>query len=401
MPGRFCFQPHRDPAMNVPGHPDLHLSYCLNIHRGERWADQLAAIDRHTRAVRDRVAAGGRFGLGLRLGVDAAKELDDSADLRESFRQYCGEQDLYPFTVNAFPYGRFHDTRVKEQVYAPDWRTGARVDYTMRVADVLADLLPPGQTGSISTVPGSFKVWIDSEADELVMARHLLQVAEHLRRIEDERGVYIHLGLEPEPACFLETTEEMVAFHNERLLRGGAGEAVVRRYLGVNFDCCHFALQFEDLEASLDRYEAEGILLSKVHLSAALHLDPGCDTELLRPFDEPVYLHQVKALTAAGEIRAWTDLPEALRELPALADNLRGVRCHFHVPLDWVGNPGGLGTTRDCLSEGFFRRLPDLTEHLEIETYTFDVLPPELRRDDVVDSIVPEFDWVLSRFAGT
>jgi hypothetical protein len=34
--------------------------------------------------------------------------------------------------------------------------------------------------------------------------------------------------------------------------------------------------------------------------------------------------------------------------------------------------------------------------HLEMETYTWEVLPPELRSRDVVDQLVAEYHWVLA-----
>lgn len=383
--------------MQLPG---SHLTYCLNIHRGETWDDHFAAIRTHALAVRDQLTGtdpDAPFGLGLRLGVHAAAELHASLALRDDFKAFLAAENAYPFTVNAFPFGTFHGTRVKENVYAPDWRSAERVTYTNQVADILADWLPDGTTGSISTVPCSFKPWIKTDDDVAALAARITETAHHLERLEQERGVYIHLGLEPEPACYLERTDEFITFYNDHLLRHDTSpehEALIRRYVGVNFDCCHVALQYEDLTEALDTYIREGVLLSKIHLSAALHLD-GNDSAPLASFDEPVYLHQVKARRPDSTLQEFTDLPDALA---ADLSDAESMRCHFHVPLFWPGNPGGLGTTRDALTSAFLQRLRDgACEHLEIETYTFDVLPPELQKDDVVDSIVEEYRWVLSQ----
>jgi hypothetical protein len=89
---------------------------------------------------------------------------------------------------------------VKENVYAPDWRSAARRDYTMQVADILAGWLPEGVDGSISTVPGSFKEWITSADDVTVMARNLGVVAAYLAALQEDTGREIHIGLEPEPS---------------------------------------------------------------------------------------------------------------------------------------------------------------------------------------------------------
>lgn len=398
--------------MIIQNDPPVHLTYCLNVHRGESWAENFAAIRKHALAVRARVAPGARFGLGLRLSHQAARTLASTA-LRDELKQFLAEQNLYVFTINGFPFGRFHAGRVKEQVYAPDWQTPERRDYTNLLADILADLLPEDVAGSISTVPGSFKPWITHENHVREMVRRLAESVAHLAQIERDCGKEIHLGLEPEPACFLETTDEAVAFFHGPMRREGIGflqtlmncdttaaEKLLRRHLGICFDTCHVALQFEDLVESLNRFAAEGVRLSKIQLSAALRATPqAASWRALEPFCEPVYLHQTKAQRgSSGDLLSWTDLPEALRELPELAD-LREARVHFHVPL-FCEHYGALQSTASLLTPDFFTRIGDgRSPHWEIETYTFDVLPPDLRADGVVASIAREFAFVQERAA--
>ena len=271
--------------MIVQHRPQLHLTYCLNVHPGVSWADNFEAIREKTVAVKARVAPASWFGLGLRLSAQAAAELSQPA-VREEALDFFSTNQLYPFTVNAFPYGRFHGAGVKENVYAPDWRTDERRDYTMQVADILAGMLPEGIEGSISTVPGSFKPWITTESDKLAMARHFAGRVAYLAALQEDTGKLIHLGLEPEPDCFLETTAETISFFKEVLLTSGVnevarmlgvsesrGEELLRRHLGVCFDTCHVALQFEDLFDSLRAYQDAGIRISKVQLSAALQAE--------------------------------------------------------------------------------------------------------------------------------
>ena len=393
--------------MIVQHQPPLHLSYCLNIHPGESWAENLAAIREKAVDVKRRVSPDGWFGLGLRLSAQAAAELSGDAALRNEALDVFAKHQLYPFSVNAFPYGKFHAGPVKENVYAPDWRSAARRDYTMQVADILAGWLPEGVDGSISTVPCSFKEWITSPADATLMAGNLGSVAAYLAALHEDTGREIHLGLEPEPSCFLETTAETVAFFRDSLWTRGAevvrrirgcdaaqADEILRRHIGVCFDTCHVALQFEDPLASLRAYRSEGIRISKVQLSAALMTGGGKDCwEALRPYAEGVYLHQVKARTVTGIVRSWTDLPLALAD----EDGRYGVeeaRVHFHVPLFFAGN-GPLASTVSTLTPDFFRELRQgATSHVEIETYTFDVLPEDIRPADVVGSIAREFTWV-------
>jgi sugar phosphate isomerase/epimerase len=361
-------------------------------------------------AVKARVAPDEWFGLGLRIAHQAAEELTASADLRAEALALFHEHQLYPFSINGFPYGRFHAGPVKENVYAPDWRTPERLHYTIQLADLLAGWLPEGIDGSISTVPGSFKPWITTEADTEKMVDHLAAVVAHLVALREDTGREIHLGLEPEPDCFLETTDETVAFFEDTLFTAGAAEvarllkcyrsdaeAMVRRHLGVCFDTCHVALQFEDPAASLRAYRDAGIRISKVQLSAALQAPATAETcAALAPFAEPVYLHQVKGRAASGAQFAWFDLPTALEEIPGFTD-LDEVRVHFHVPLFFTGN-GPIGSTAGTLTPEFFEELRGgACPHLEIETYTFDVLPPEVHPGEIVESIAHEYAWVLGR----
>ncbi|MDQ3622462.1 MAG: xylose isomerase, partial [Verrucomicrobiota bacterium] len=231
--------------------------------------------------------------------------------------------------------------------------------------------------------------------------------------LRDDTGQEIHLGLEPEPDCFLETTEETVLFFKDQLFTVGAmevarltgstrsqAEEILRRHVGICFDTCHVALQFEDLVESFHAYKSEGIRISKVQLSAALHTgsDPA-SWQALAAFDEPVYLHQVKALARSGAKFSWYDLPAALEELPQFPD-VNEIRVHFHVPLFFT-EAGPLQSTSSLLTPGFFALLRDGDcSHLEIETYTFDVLPRDVNAsgDDVVRSITREYSWVLQRF---
>ncbi len=388
--------------------PPLHLTYCLNVHPGESWTENFAAIREKALAIKQRVAPDQWFGLGLRLSQHAAARLAGDPALIDEARAFFSENQLYPFSINGFPYGRFHAGAVKEQVYAPDWRSPERRDYTMQLADVFVNFLPPQVDGSISTVPGSFKPWIETDADRTLIAKNLAVVVAYLAAIRDDTGQEIHLGLEPEPDCFLERTDETIAFFENFLLTTGVNEVasllrcerphaeeVLRRHLGVCFDTCHVALQYEDPFESLKAYRAAGIRISKVQLSAALS---GPNTpatwEALKRFIEPVYLHQVKALLPERAIASWFDLPVACEEGPAIKE-IEEVRVHFHVPL-FASNFGALGSTVGTLDQRFFQALrKGATSHVEIETYTFDVLPAEFSSGDVVKSVAREYSWAL------
>jgi hypothetical protein len=397
--------------MVISENPRIDLTYCLNVHPGERWADQKRAIERSSTRIRDLVAPGRRFGLGMRLAHQAAEDLS-SAEARAEALEFFGRHQCYPFTINGFPYSLFHGGAVKEKVYLPDWQSERRRDYTCNLADILAVWLPEEGVGSISTVPGSYKPWINRTSEINAMVMNLAETVLHLHTLRERTGKEIHLGLEPEPDCYLETTEGCISFLTNHLfpegvdllrqrmgMGRGEAEAALRRHVGMCFDTCHLALQFEDLCESWERLQEEGIRISKVQLSNALEV-PALPEEWqkLEAFAEPVYLHQVKARRTDGSVVGWPDLPAALPSLPRTAD-LERLRVHFHVPLFCEG-AGDVGTTSHCLTPRFFQLLAGgACSHLEIETYTFDVLPEKVRPATLEESVAREYRWVLERLA--
>ncbi len=377
----------------------LHLAYCTNVHRGDSWPETFATLERHTDAVRRRVAPGEPYAIGLRLGARAARELSAPATLRD-FRRWLDTHDSYVFTVNGFPYGSFHGTRVKEQVYAPDWATAERLDYTRLLFDLLVDLLPPGVPGSVSTVPVSFKGFARDEAHRAAVFGNLAACARHIEALAERTGHDLSLGLEPEPLCVLETSAETLAFFEEWDARDSdAGRW--RRVVGVNYDCCHLAVEFEDARVALDGLTDAGLRLSKLHLSSALRVRPDdAGRAALGAFVEPTYLHQVVAgRPGTREVhRRYVDLPDALADVAAIRDDEEW-RVHFHVPLH--ASPGApFRDTRDHLEDAidWLTAHPSACAHLEMETYTWEVLPPALRIG-IEDQLVAEYAWTLDALA--
>lgn len=377
----------------------LHLAYCTNVHRGETWAEILARLERHTDVVRRRVAPGEPYAIGLRLGAQASADLAEPTTLL-AFQRWLDDHDSYVFTINGFPYGSFHGTRVKEQVYAPDWSTPERLAYTLRLFDLLAALVPQGVPGSISTVPASFKGFMSTPEHRAAMFSNLSACARHIDTLVERTGLDLSLGLEPEPLCLLETTAETVAFFDEWDSRD-RDAASWRRHVGVNYDCCHLAVEFEDPHAALDRLSSAGLRLSKLHLSSALRVTPdAAGRAALTPFVEPTYLHQVVAGCAeTGQVfRRHVDLPDALADSTP-SQPLEQWRVHFHIPLH--APPGApFADTRDHLTGAldWLGAHPGACAHLEMETYTWEVLPPALRID-IDDQLVREYAWTLEACA--
>ncbi len=405
--------------MKIGTNGSFHLTYCTNIHPGESWREVFANLKQYLPVLKARLSPEQPFGIGLRLADMAARELL-AGDALAQFQTWLNQQDLYVFTLNGFPYGGFHRQVVKDQVYAPDWSKPERVDYTLRLATILAALLPEGMDGGISTLPLSYKPWWTTDtARESVLrssSLNLAIVAARMARIREETGKLLHVDLEPEPDGLIENAAEVIDFFKEWLLpKGGAclaerlgisqesAEARLREHVGVCYDTCHFAVEYEDPVSVFPRLQAAGIGIGKIQLSAALQVRLPDDlqgrrvvVERLRPFAESTYLHQVIERWGDGRLHHYADLVSALPYLEST--QATEWRTHFHVPI-FIRDYQILQSTQADLVT-VLELLPEnhACQHLEIETYTWEVLPPQMKVD-LLASIQREYEWVLAYVA--
>ena len=362
----------------------LPLSYCTNVHPGLTVAQVERGLTEFT------VPAGQQFGsplaAGLWLAQPVIRELLGQPDGSQRLASRVAELGLCTYTLNAFPFGDFHSERVKENVYLPDWTQPSRLEYSWDCARVLAELiratLPAGTEGSLSTVPLGFKTLATAANFETDCLRNLIEFAKRLAQLEAETGQVIRLAIEPEPCCVLETTAETIAFF-QRLRERAASDGVldaVQRHLGVCYDVCHQSVEFEDVAESIASLAREDIRINKVHITCALQVTSprtnGEAREALAHFVEPRYLHQTFARSSSGEVRRVLDLTTELTQTPP-EDFLNADRwrIHFHVPVN-AEKVGPLETTRADLKKA----LDAVTKlsyapHLEVETYTWNVLP--------------------------
>lgn len=368
------------PTAASPGDSPRLITYCTNIHPAESWQETFAALREHVPKVKRAVSPSRPFPIGLRLSARAAAEL--SAVGTAPFADWLLREECYVPTINGFPYGDFCGKVVKRGAYLPDWHSGERSDYTIQLADLLCDLLPEGGTGSISTVPVSFRsvACFDEHRERLG------EVLSHLARLRQEKGRDIVLALEPEPGCLLETSSELVRFLDRMSFPGPC-----REQIGICLDCCHHALQFEEPAQALGVLRAGGVRIAKVQVSSALTARHE-ERLSLNQFVEQRYLHQVVVKSNNGALFRYDDLPDALQShLGEAGDEWR---CHFHVPIH-LERAGEFRTTRS-----FIEQILPLLERellLEVETYTWEVLPPHLRSSEVSQSIITEIRW-LSEF---
>ncbi|HXT11110.1 MAG TPA: metabolite traffic protein EboE [Candidatus Angelobacter sp.] len=376
----------------------LHLAYCTNVHRGETWAETFDSLNHHTLRVRERVCPKQPYAIGLRLSNQAAHELAEPNKLLE-FQRWMGKNHCYVFTINGFPFGRFHGGKVKENVYWPDWTTPERLEYTKLLFDLLARFTPEGVEASVSTLPGSFKGFPLHGEDMRMIRENLWRCVEHIARLSEQTGRKMHLGLEPEPLCLLESSGETIQFF-DRMRAEHHRDPRLAEHLGVNYDTCHFAVEFEEPANALGCLVQRGIKISKIHLSSALKARPTAETRAaLAAFAEDVYLHQVVVCRGDGQRFIYRDLDEALAgESDGAEENMEASewRIHFHIPL--YSPPTELFDTTSDHIEGVLDLLatnPGICSHLEMETYTWEVLPENLKDRDVVEQIAAEYDWTL------
>lgn len=396
-----------------------HLTYCTNIHAGENWFAHFAALKQHFPTIKNALSPNASMGIGLRLSNITSIELSDKKELA-LFKEWLQQNDAYVFTMNGFPYGGFHHTIVKDQVHAPDWTTSDRLEYTKRLFDILACLLPDNLDGGVSTSPLSYRYWFPSE-DALGLAKEIatnqiIAVAEHLINIYNSTGKRLHLDIEPEPDGILETGKEFIEWYQDYLLVAGVEKVastfavshiqaakMIKRHICLCYDVCHFAIGFEQHAVIIKQLHAEGIQIGKIQISAALkaQLTGEADRrmkvkESFAAFNEPTYLHQVIAQKIDETFVRYRDLPEALND----ADNLavKEWRAHFHVPV-FEKDFGLLESTQSDITEVLnIHKNSSITNHLEVETYTWQVLAPSLKLP-IDQSIIRELKWVINQLS--
>jgi hypothetical protein len=385
-----------------------HLSYSTLVHPSDNWELMSQSLRTFVPQVKARVSPNQPFGLSLRLAAPSADALVNDPAARDALKRFMADNDLYLYTVNAFPYGAFKDTIVKEQVYEPDWRSEERTQYTINVADILADVAPEGLAASIQSAPLGFKPRVTGPDVVDSYTEHVLRVIAHLVGIEARTGKTVTLALEPEPHCFLETTDETIEYFENHLYSGRSVERLakladipiseaigaIRRHLGVVFDIGHQAVGFEDIPASLQKLVDAGVPILKLQEVAAMHMPQVTDEtiEALQRFAKTVYLSQT-VQKKDGKITKFLNLEDAFAARKA-DPGPREWRTHFHVPV-FLDDLGAFGTTRFALEQALkMHKEKPLSRQLEIETYTWDVLPDHLKTGDIVDYVCREIEWV-------
>jgi len=385
-----------------------HLTYSTLVHPGDTWEDMWHSLTTYVPKVKERISPKEPFGISLRLAAASAERLVNDKKEREKLKKFLADNDMYLYTVNAFPYGPFKGTRVKEQVYEPDWRSDERTQYTINVAEILGDVAPEGSSPSIQSAPLGFKPRVTGPDVIESYTEHVMRVAARLVDIHARTGRMVGLALEPEPFCFLETTDEAVDYFTNHLYSGKSAARLaqlagipiseahiaLRRHVGVVFDICHQAVEYENISESLQKLVNAGIPIFKLQEAAALYMPevnpPVID--VLTRYADTIYLTQTME-KKDGQFNRFLNLEDAFAAWKK-SGGPREWRTHIHVPV-FLDDLGMFRTTRFAIEDALrFHKANPLSRQLEIETYTWDVLPASMKNGDIVDYVCRELEWV-------
>ncbi|MBI1246979.1 hypothetical protein GC197_03940 [bacterium] len=381
--------------------------YCTNVHAGANLQQTEDNLNTHATRVQEILGKDQPLGVGLWLSNSAAQSLLEPGKL-DQFAQHLRDKQWTAYTFNGFPFGDFHKSVVKLDVYEPTWWQVERLSYTKNLVTILDRLLAPGEEGSISTLPIAWRNPEPTDQQWSATVSNLLEMVDHLHQLEQQSGRLIYLCIEPEPGCLLDTTEDVIQFFHTRLFSAGDQERI-RRYLRVCHDVCHAAVMFEDQSTVLQKYADAGILIGKVQISSAIEIHFAELTENQRgevlaevaAFAEDRYMHQTTSRDIDGNVTFYDDLPYAIQAANEKMPELETWRIHFHMPI-YLDQFGLLRTTQsqisDFLSE--INRYPEI-RHFEVETYAWGVLPPELQHPELATGIAQEIHWLRQQLSSS
>ena len=384
------------------------LTYSTLVHPGDTWEDMKASLQQYVPEVKKRISPDKPFGVSLRLANSSVETLIAQPQERAWLKKFLTDNDLYIFTINAFPYGPFKNVVVKENVYEPDWTTDQRTKYTMNIADILAEVTREVDEPTIQTAPLAYRPKVTDQAYQDKFNENIYRVIAHLMNLEKRTGRRIKLAVEPEPYCFLETIPETVEWFQRKIYSLQAAQQIskisgnplsevfgaVRRYLGVVLDICHQSVEFEDITGDIELLSQAGIPIFKLQEAAALRVDNVTPeiVEELKKYTGTIYLSQTTELRN-GVITRFLNLEDAIAAWEK-DPGPREWRTHFHVPV-FIDSLGPFKTTRSGIDDALrVHAKTPLSNHLEIETYTWDVLPAHLKSGDITEYVVRELEYV-------
>jgi sugar phosphate isomerase/epimerase len=348
----------------------VRIGWCSNVLQSATAAALVAELE----SIYDVIPAETPLGLWLpqsMLGSDL-----------QPLQRWLAHTDTPLLGLNAFPIDRFHDAVVKTAVYRPHWGDPARAAYTIQAATCLAGLLGPGSSAGLTTVPIG---WRSDTIDLTAACRNIRAVCDRLDAIAQETGTTLHLAIEPEPGCIVDTAGALATLVTDHGLEDLAARGTLRACL----DACHLAVMHESPSDAVSSLAAAGISIGRLQLSSAPEArDAG--HEAMLHLREPRWMHQTSILRD-GHVTFFDDLPDA-DDAPRA-----GIwRTHLHVPIH-LERIGSLHTTQQTIDE-LLAATSSLDDRpaIEVETYAWSVLPDEARGNTLAEDIADELAWARS-----
>ena len=369
------------------------LMYCANVHPTLTPEQLIQVVEQFACNLKQQRALNSML-LGSWINEALLHELQRNEQQLIRWKTLLTQHNLRVKTLNAFPQAKFHGERIKEKVYLPDWSMSERLLYTQNLATFIAQHQDAfAQSVTVSTVPLGYKsTWSEAKSEQAANA--LLSLANFLQMLHQKTGVKIRVCLEMEPDCQLEFVEEAIDFFTRYLCIDE--NTTVKDYLGVCFDICHQSVMHEDITDSVDKLLQAGIVIGKVQVSSAIRIAGQLSPEqgdVLAPFQHSPYLHQVK-IKSSDKLSAFQDL--TVSELSFLGD-MADTRIHLHVPIHLSVFAQGIETTQQQI-KALLACLPNLgyKPDLEVETYTWGILNPDNKSENLVENLVKEINWLES-----
>lgn len=401
--------------MKLDNYKQFDLTYCSNIYSSDTWNDIFVSLKKNIPKISSKLSTNKPFGIGLRLSNNAATQLLENNNIIV-FQEWLNENNYYVSTINGFVYGNFYNTNIKDKVYQPDWTTLERASYNDLLIEILSKLCPIGKEIGFSTSPLGYKFSLNKEKETSynnLVINYLLILLKKLIYIEKLENKTIHIDFEPEADCLLENIHDVINFFEKSLLINLAykltedlnltlpeAKNYILKHLRICYDICHQSIQFEDHLKNFEILNKRNIKIGKIQLSSALEINVKKHTLNnlkidLDKFKDEIYLHQVVIKNFDGSFTKYRDLPEALENF---VDNKESFwRIHYHLPI-FAENYNNLFTTRKEIQTIInFLKTSYITSCLEIETYTWEILPKELKFN-LIESIVREYEWIIKQF---
>ena len=363
------------------------VCYCTNIHPGESWDEIISSLKENTLNIQKGLTSE----IGLRISARALKEV--ARKEINDFKKWLALENLKVCTVNAFPYGNFNKGIVKKDVYLPDWQSEKRVSYTLDTIELMLEL---DSEVTISTVPLGWKDSFQQPSSVVNACQNLLKVALRLRDIYDKEGIQILVCLEPEPGCYLENTESVIRFFNDYLFNSKffsqSEIAILRQFIGICFDVCHFSTMFESAVESYKKI-SQLVDIHKVQVSSGLKFIGSLEDfkKNISSFKDGRYLHQLMIQNNDQQF-----FLSDLENYPLL-DGEAEFRVHYHVPIFLNELEGFQGTNKDIVDLINYFNENKIEQTLEVETYTFEVLPAKYQEQGIRESIRRELKWLINQ----